>query len=122
MSEAEESLHSMEQQSAELLANRQHLVQRQKELAVISERVSTYNGLEIPLAGLDQFSFLHFVTGSLPAQNLDRLRNEVGDNVALLPASRQKGQQSLFAITTRQGWSAWKGHYNRRDFSVRCFL
>ena len=34
LSEAEEGLRSMEQQSAELLENRQHLVQRQKELAV----------------------------------------------------------------------------------------
>ncbi len=96
----------MEQQSAELLGNRQHLIQRQKELAVISERVSPYHGLEIPLAGLDEFSFLHFVTGSLPAENLERLGSEVGDNVALLPVSQQKGQQSLFAITTRQGWPA----------------
>ena len=30
----------------------------------------------------------------------------MGDNVALLPVSQQKGQQSLFAITTRQGWPA----------------
>ena len=75
-------------------------------MAAISERVSSYRGLEIPLDGLDQFSFLHFVTGSLPAQNLEGLGKEVGDNVALLPLAQQKGQQSLFAITTRQGGPA----------------
>ena len=100
----EERLRSLEERSADLLKHRQHLVQRQKELAGIFERVSRYRGLEIPLTGLDQFSFLHFVTGSLPAQNLEGLGKEVGDNVALLPLDQQKGQQSLFAITTRQGW------------------
>ena len=106
LNQAEESLRSMEQQSGDLLGNRQRLIQRQKELAAICERVSCYRGLEIPLDGLDQFSFLHFVTGSLPAQNLEGLGKEVGDNVALLPLAQQKGQQSLFAITTRQGWPA----------------
>jgi V/A-type H+-transporting ATPase subunit I len=106
LNQAEESLRPMEQQSGDLLGHRQRLIQRQKELAAIYERVSSYRGLEIPLDGLDQFSFLHFVTGSLPAQNLESLGKEVGDNVALLPLAQQRGQQSLFAITTRQGQPA----------------
>ena len=116
LSEAEEGLRSMEQRSAELLGNRQHLIQRQKELASVSERVSPYRGLEIPLAGVDEFSFLHFVTGSLPAQNLGRLGNEVDDNVALLPVSLQKGQQSIFAITSRQGWPALERRLQEAGF------
>ena len=103
LNQAEENLRPMEQQSGDLLGHRQRLIHRQKELAATCERVSCYRGLEIPLDGLDQFWFLHFVTGSLPAQNLESLGKEVGDNVALLPLAQQKGQQSLFAITTRQG-------------------
>jgi len=103
LNQAEESLRPMEQQSGDLLGHRQRLIHRQKELTTTCEQVSCYRGLEIPLDGLDQFSFLHFVTGSLPAQNLETLGKEVGDNVALLPLAQQKGQQSLFAITTRQG-------------------
>jgi len=99
----EESLLHMEQQSAELLGHRQNLMQRRKELAAIGERVSRYRGLEIPLDRLDQFSFLHFITGSLPSENLENLGKEIGDNVALLPLAQQKGQQALFVITTRQG-------------------
>jgi len=102
--QADEILQSLEQKSEELLAHRQHIVQRQKELANLCERVSNYRGFEIPLDEC-QFSFLRFVTGSLPAQNLDGLQKEVGDNVVLLHSDRQKGQQSLFAITTSQGWS-----------------
>lgn len=43
----------------------------------------------------DQFSFLHFVTGSLPAENLERLQEEVDENVALLPLPERGGRQPL---------------------------
>jgi len=92
--QADEILQSLEQKSEELLAHRQHIVQRQKELANLCERVSNFRGFDIPLDEC-QFSFLRFVTGSLPAQNFDRLQKEVGDNVVLLHSTRQKGQQSL---------------------------
>lgn len=116
LNQAEESLRPMEQQSGDLLEHRQRLIHRQKELAATCERVACYRGLEIPLDGLDQFSFLHFVTGSLPAQNLESLGKEVGDNVALLPLAQQKGQQSLFAITTRQGRSALESALQQAGF------
>ena len=104
--EVEATLFSIEQRSSGLLEDRQSLIQRQKELTVMYERVSPYRGFEIPLTGLDEYSFLHFVTGSLPEQNLEGLEKEVGDNVALLPLTRQKGQQRFFAITTRLGQPA----------------
>jgi V/A-type H+-transporting ATPase subunit I len=103
LDQAEESLRSLEQQSKELLEHRQRLIHRQKELAGICEQVSCYRGLDIPLDGLDQYSFLHFITGSLPAQNFESLAKEIGDNVALLPLTQQKGQLSIFSITTPQG-------------------
>jgi V/A-type H+/Na+-transporting ATPase subunit I len=101
----EESLHFLEQQSAGLLGNQQRLMQRQKELAAISEKISRYRGIEIPLDGPDQFSFLHFVTGSIPEENLENLAKEVGDNVVLLSLEQHDGKQPFFAITTRQGGS-----------------
>lgn len=106
LDQAEAALLSMEQRIAGLLQDRQRLVQRQKELAVMYDQVSHYRGFDIPLTGLDKFSFLYFVTGSLPAQNLEGLEREIGDNAALLPLAQQKGRQRLFAITTRQGQSA----------------
>ncbi len=106
LEQVEKSLSFLEQNSSDLLGRRRRLIQRRKELTAISEQVSSYRGLEIPLSGPDQFSFLHFVTGSMPAQNFEGLGKEVGDNVALLPLTRQKGQQSLFAITTRRGGPA----------------
>jgi V/A-type H+-transporting ATPase subunit I len=104
LNQAEETILAIEQRSRDLLDQRQRLVQKRKELTATCEQVLSYRGYEIPLDGFDQFSFLHFVTGSLPPQNLESLGKEVGSNVALLPLAQQKGQQSLFAMTTRQGW------------------
>jgi V/A-type H+/Na+-transporting ATPase subunit I len=106
LNQAEERLRLMEQQIGDPLEYRQRLMQRRKELTTICEQVSYYRGLEIPLDGLDQYSFIHFITGSLPSQNLESLGKEIGDNVTLFPLALQNGQQSLFAITTRQGRSA----------------
>jgi V/A-type H+/Na+-transporting ATPase subunit I len=104
--QAEETLQSLEEEGAALLAHRQRLMQRKKELTGIADQMSPYRGVDIPLSGRDEFSFLHFVTGSLPTQNLGRLEKEIGDNVALLPLAEQKGQQSILAMTTRQSWPA----------------
>ncbi len=106
LDQSEAVLLSMEQRIEGLLEERQRLVQRQKELAVMSDQVSHYRGFDIPLTGLDKFSFLYFVTGSLPVQSFEGLEQEVGENAAVLPLVQQKGRQRLFAITTRQGQPA----------------
>jgi len=113
---AEDGLKLIEHGSAHLLERRQRLTQRQKELAAVHERLSSYRGIEIPLTRPDQFSFLHFVTGSLPAQNLEILQKKIGDNVVLHPLVQQKGQQMLFAMTTRQGRSAMEETLQQAGF------
>jgi V/A-type H+-transporting ATPase subunit I len=104
INQAEESLLNLQKRSNDLLARRQHIIQRQKELSSLCERISCFRGFDIPLDGLDQFSFLHFVTGSLPVQKLESLGREVRENMVFLPLAKQKGQQSLLAITTSQDW------------------
>lgn len=111
-----ETLQPLEQQSRELLGNRQRLIQRQKELAAVCERVSCYRGFEIPLDRLDQFSFLHFVVGRLPVQNFESLGKEVGENVTLLPLAEQKKQKVLFVITTYQDWSILERRFQEAGF------
>lgn len=103
---AEKSLFDLEKQSKDLVAHRQHIIQRQKDLANLSEQISCYRGYDIPLDGLDQFSFLHFATGRMPVQNLEDLDKEVGENVVLLPLVKQNGQQPLLVITSSQDWPA----------------
>lgn len=103
LDQAGETLRLMEERSGGLLQRRQLLLQRWEELTGACEKVSHYRGLEIPLDQFDRFSFLHFVTGSLPAENLEELQKAVGENVALLPLSEQAGRLPMIAMTTRRG-------------------
>ncbi len=104
LDEAEKNLGWMEEQASAPLKRRQRLLERTAELAAVGERVSGYRDLAIPLDRPDESSFLHFVTGTLPAENIGKL--EVGDNVALLPMPERNGRQLLVAMTTRQNRAA----------------
>ena len=102
LSQAEQDLRVIEERSADLLKRRQRLMQRWSELSAVCDRVSSYRGLDLPLDQLDQYSFLHFVTGSLPAENLAKLPTDLGENVALLMLPEQNGRLPLIALTTRR--------------------
>ncbi len=104
--QAEEKLLTMEQRCKNLLVRRQSILHRLKELSGIGERLSPYHGLDIPLDGPERYLFLHFVTGNLPIQNYEGLLNEVGDRAIVFPSVQQKGQQSILAVTTINGWES----------------
>jgi len=106
----------IEQQADALLNRRQHLLERWGKLTAVCEQVSGYRGLDIPLDGADRFSFLHFVAGNLPAENLEKLQEEVGARVALLPLPTREGRQPLLAMTTREGRPALESALERADF------
>jgi len=106
LDQAEEKLRFMEAETAPLLERRRRLIERQKDLAAVCERVSSFRGIDIPLDNPGRFAFLHFVAGNLPAENLENLEKVVDANVALFQGMRQKGRQSLVAITTREGRTA----------------
>jgi V/A-type H+/Na+-transporting ATPase subunit I len=116
LDQAEERLRAMEERVASPLSRRQSFAQRQRELAVTCERISCYRGLDVPLDQPDRFSFLHFVTGSLPTQNLAGLEKSVDENVALFPLAQQSGRQSLVAITTNRGRPALESALQQTDF------
>lgn len=116
LEEAEEGFRLLEEKGREPLEKRQRLIQRQKELSAQYDRISLYRGFDIPLTGLDQFSFLHFVTGNVPQQNVEVLLKRAGDNAALIPLSQHKGQQSIFAITTRDTWPVLEKQLQQAGF------
>lgn len=116
LEQAETSLSSLESRFREMFQRRQRLLQRWSELAAVSERVSGYRGAEIPLDAIGGFSFLHFVTGSLPGENLEQLQAAVGDNVALLPLQPQQGRQPLIVMTTRRNRPTLESALQRAGF------
>ena len=101
LEQAERSLNLLDEQCGGLLQRRQQLQQRLAELAAAREQMADYRELDLPLDQPDESSFLHFVTGSLPARNFEKL--ELGGNVALLPLALRNGRQLVIAMTTRQG-------------------
>jgi V/A-type H+/Na+-transporting ATPase subunit I len=114
--EAEQRLRSLEGEADELLKRRQRLLNRWDETIVLCKRVSVYRGLDLPLDSPERFSFLHLVTGSLPAANLPALEQGIGDNVALLPLPEQQGRQPLIAMTTRHGRVALESALQQAGF------
>jgi V/A-type H+/Na+-transporting ATPase subunit I len=113
---AEEKLRLMDEQADVRLKHRLGLLHTLSESSAVGERLSSYRGLDIPLDEADRFSFLHFVTGSLPAENLGTLQQAIGDNVALLPLLERSGRQPLIAMTTRQGQAALESVLEQAGF------
>jgi V/A-type H+/Na+-transporting ATPase subunit I len=116
LDQAEENLRAIEEHAGSLLKHRHYLLQRWGELTAVCEAVSSYQGMEIPLGPPGQFSFLHFVTGSLPEENLDQLQKEVGDSMVLLPLPKQKGRLPLIALTNRRNRLALESALQQAGF------
>ncbi len=114
--QAEEQFRLVQAQARALLQHRQRLLNRWGELTSVSDQISSYRGLDIPLDGPDRFSFLHFVVGSLPAGNLDQLQKDVGADVALLPLPIREGRQPLLAMATRRQRPALEQALTRANF------
>ncbi|MHB8108889.1 MAG: V-type ATP synthase subunit I [Syntrophorhabdaceae bacterium] len=98
----EDRLRTMEAEVGEVMDLRRAYRQKQRELAVVCEQAEDYRNTDLPLDGPDNFSFLHFVTGSIPEQNLAALQKELGKNISLVTMIPKKGRQSLIAMTTRE--------------------
>ncbi|MDD5141532.1 MAG: V-type ATPase 116kDa subunit family protein [Verrucomicrobiales bacterium] len=118
LSQAEEKIAGLEKTAGGFLKNRQQLARRAGELKVIGGQLSDYRGLGIPLDQPDESSFLHFVTGSLPPENLEKLQSEISGNVALLPLPAQKARQPLMAMTTRHAWPALESALRQAGFQA----
>jgi V/A-type H+/Na+-transporting ATPase subunit I len=99
---AEEQLSLMEERVAGPSRRRQQLMEHQRELTETCEHSSWFSGLDIPLDHEERFSFIHFVTGSLPLESYERLDRLVGENAFLFPLGEHDGRQSLVVVTTNR--------------------
>lgn len=116
LDEAEKQIRLIEERAVALLKRRQDLTERSAKLAAECRQMARYRGLEIPLGQPDPYSFLHFVTGTLPVEQLHTLANDLAGDVALLPLAEQEGRQPLIALTTRQGRDALEQALQRVGF------
>jgi V/A-type H+-transporting ATPase subunit I len=103
LEQAQAHFEAIEKRADAVLKRRQRLLERWTELSTVCKTLSCYRGLDIPLDGTDSHSFLHFVAGSLPAENFQSLQQEVGANATMFPLPIREGRHPLLAMTTRQG-------------------
>jgi V/A-type H+/Na+-transporting ATPase subunit I len=109
LDEAEQQLHALEERAGELVQHREQLLRHFAELSALSEQVASYCGLELPLDEPESFEFLHFITGSLPAEKFEHLK--VGDNVALLPLEGPVDEsQKVGLAVPSEPWSTESAH------------
>lgn len=116
INEVESRLQTMEGHLTELTDLRRAYRQRQRELAALCQQVGGYRDLDIPLDGLDSYSFLHFVTGTIPAEHIGDLRTQLGTDTALVTLPEQKGRYPVIAMTTRGQSTALADALQRAGF------
>jgi V/A-type H+-transporting ATPase subunit I len=103
LDQADQQLQAIEQQVEELIQHQASLEQQWTQVTVLLDQISGYRDLDLPLEQLSQSDFLHFAIGSLPAQNVDHLRDTAEGNVVLLPLAQKQARQGVVAITSRKG-------------------
>ncbi len=99
--EIEGRLQTIEGHLRELLDLRRAYRQRQREVSMLCQQLGGYRNLDIPLDGPDYFSYLHFVTGTIPAEHVRDIRAQLGKDTALVTLPEQKGRYPVIAMTTR---------------------
>jgi V/A-type H+-transporting ATPase subunit I len=100
---AGEELVQLERPADELARKRQDIAFQAGKLAETTGQLSDFYGLGIPLDRPEESAYLHFVTGTLPAKNFDRLQGEIGDKVALVSMPEREGRLPVMAMTLREG-------------------
>ena len=98
LDEAEAGLQGFRAPAEGLFKRREALQKRLAELSALGEQLFSYRDLDVPAEELGRSAYLHFVMGSLPAQNLEALKREVGKTAVLMPLPEQKGRRALVAM------------------------
>ena len=114
--EADGRLKAVEARAAGVVNRRQEVRDRWGQATDLLDQASAYEGLGLPMREFAGTSFLHFATGSLPAENLEDLQKELGDNVVLLALGAREGRRHVVAVTSRKGQYALETSLGRVGF------
>ncbi len=105
----ETALNSLQTRTAEAEA-------RCTTVRTVVEQLSSFKQVKLPFSELGNFSFLHFAIGSMPSAKIDDLRDELADNVVLLPLPRNQSNSALVAVTSRTGRFAMESVLKKEGF------
>lgn len=116
MKEIDNALSVMESRATDLLARRQTFRKEHDQAVDVLEQITAYEGLKLPMDQFGQAAFLHFATGSLPAEKIETLQEEVGPNVLVFPLKEHKKRRHVIAVTSRTGRFALQTALEKSDF------
>ena len=105
----ETALNSLQNRTAEAQA-------RCTTVRTVVEQLSSFKQVKLPFSELGNFSFLHFAIGSMLSAKIDDLRDELADNVVLLPLPRNASNSALVAVTSRTGRFAMESVLKKEGF------
>jgi len=117
LDEVERRVEALDQRVRDPLDRRTACRRQWGEVAALLGQVAGFETLEVPVEDLGRLSFLHFALGSLPTENLELLRREVGENVVLVPLSEAGDEQRLVAVTSRKGRFALETALEKMGFA-----
>lgn len=100
-SAAEERLRGIEEQIASWMDRKKSLLRTQADAAAVCDTMTGFENVELPLDLEGRAEFLHFVIGTLPAKNLQPLRDELGASAVLFAPPARGDGQTVVALTTR---------------------
>jgi len=110
-------LRDVEAASDEIRRQMDRLETDRKQLDAMIRDLQAFVGLGIAMERVNDFSFLHFAVGSLPAASLDDLSERVGDNVVLMPRPGEGDEPAhLVAVTSKKGRFALETELERAGF------
>ncbi len=114
--EAERRVAAIEQALDSLTRRTAEAETRCTTVRTVVEQLSSFKQVNLPFSELGNFSFLHFAIGSMPSAKIDELRDELADNVVLLPPPRNESDSALVAVTSRTGRFAMETVLKKEGF------
>jgi len=116
LDEMDQSLASLESELAELAERRKRLdTEIEAEYQALRD-IEAFRPVDIPPEELSGLDFLHFAIGTLPARNLEAVREALGEKAVILPFRSPAGDQKLIALTSRTGRFALESVLEDNDF------
>jgi V/A-type H+-transporting ATPase subunit I len=103
LEQAETRLTRLEAEAGRIHEQRRRAVELRGDRVAYCESLAPFRDLDVALDRAEKGDFLHFVTGSVALERVDRLLESVGPDAALLPLPPRAGRVPLIAMVTPEG-------------------
>ncbi len=98
LTQAQEQITEFETQTKPLLARRTEILQRRAKVTDECDLLSDYGHVAVPLADRGEGEFLHFLLGTVPSENLEPFRVELGSDALIVPMTPRDGRCPLIVM------------------------